>query len=672
MDTAAQMCYDYICMIMPRGRPRALRGRDSEMEITLENIAACFDPVPAPVILFTGEAGSLSAAYRNPAAAELLGGREEQFVRELEPALREGRERCQCGLDGVPMAVRISRYPGGRTLVIFRSAQEDLSREQERVNAAKAALQSALDAANAANQAKSDFLSNMSHDIRTPLNAIIGMTTIARAHLDERQRVEDCLEKISLSSRHLLGLINDILDMSRIESGKMTLSPESFTMADFLHSLMAVFRPQAEKKRQRIILDFTGVRRENVRGDQLRIQQILINILSNAVKFTPEEGEISLTVRETHSASLSGRGYAYYQFVIRDTGMGMTPEFLKRLFKPFERGEGTGRIEGTGLGMTITQNLVKMMNGEISVESAPGRGTTFTVTLPLEQEDENEEGLEALRGRRVLAADSDSASLRNLREILSDLGMECECVSTGWEVNDLAAQAHLEGRDYFAILLGWQLPVVDGVQICRELRKILGGSVPILIMSAYEWTLSPDDMRKNGVSAFVPKPLFRSRLGEALFRFTPQGLSSSSRGSGEDVEDFTGFHILLVEDNDINREIGQELIGMLGASVTCAEDGKKALELFRDSPVGRFDLIFMDIQMPVMDGLEATGAIRSLPRADAGTIPIIAMSANAFVEDIRECIRAGMNDHIPKPVSLQSLSQVMARHLRGQEGGGSV
>ena len=530
-----------------------------------------------------------------------------------------------------------------------------------------AALQSALDAAESANRAKSAFLSAMSHDIRTPMNAIIGMTAIARANMSDPDKVADCLEKIDLSSRHLLALINDILDMSRIESGKMTLSPEDFTMAEFIHSLMAVFRPQADKKRQHVELDFSGVHHENVRGDQLRLQQVLINILSNAVKFTPEEGTVSLRVRETGRVG-ERLGYANYEFTVSDTGMGMKPEFLEKIFQPFVRDESVSKIEGTGLGMTITHNLVKMMNGEIGVESALGKGTRFTVTVPLEQLETADPHTEALNGLKILAVDADKASMRNLREILTDLGMECDFAENAWDGSELAAQAHMEGRDYFAILLGWRLPVVDGVQACGELRGMLGRDVPILLMSSYEWTLTGDEMRKHGITAFLPKPLFRSRLSDALYAFTPEGREAGRHKDSGEEESFEGVRVLLVEDNEINIEIGRELIGMLGAQVECAGNGKEAVELFSASQPGRFDLIFMDIQMPVMNGLEAARAIRALDRADARTVPIIAMSANAFVEDINECRRAGMDGHIPKPVSVQALSAAMGRALRREVG----
>ena len=626
----------------------------------------------AALIIGRDGADRWAVRYQNPAARALVGERGTELERVLAPRLDlpDGEERAwEERLWDRDLTFHVSPCGEKERLCFITDRTEENRRRQESEQASRAALQSALEAANAANRAKSDFLSSMSHDIRTPLNAIVGMTAIARSHLDQRERVADCLEKIDLSSRHLLALINDILDMSRIESGKMTIAPESFAMADFIHSLLAVFRPQADKKRQRVELDFSGLRHEQVRGDELRIQQVLINILSNAVKFTPEEGTISLTVREMAAESKAGHNYSYYEFKVRDTGMGMSPEFLEKVFQPFERASAAARIEGTGLGMTITHNLVKMMNGEIAVESEEGVGTVFTVTLPLERDGDGDVGLSALRNKRVLAADRDEASLKNLREILSDLGMTCDTCGSAHEATELAAAAHTEGRDYFAILLGWRLPVVDGVQACHELRAILGGEVPIFVMSSFEWTLTADEMAKYGVTGFIPKPLFRSRLGQALYAWTDEGRTKAEQDAMNGRESFEGFRVLLVEDNELNREIGVELIEMLGAKADCAEDGKQAVDRFLASPAGTYDLIFMDIQMPVMNGLEAARAIRALPEGRGMRVPIVAMSANAFVEDIRASERAGMNAHVPKPVSLESLTGVMRRFLRRPERG---
>ncbi len=632
------------------------------MDELLNGARLVLDNMGAAAALMRRRDGVWDADYLNGTARRIFDGRERQVFDAMTQALDAGLDSWRGRLWDRALSARITWYPGGEAIILLRDITDDIRAQQERMDASKAALQSALDAANAANRAKSDFLSNMSHDIRTPLNAIIGMTTIAKAHMDKPERIADCLEKIDLSSRHLLALINDILDMSRIESGKMTLTPEDFTMADFIHSLMAVFRPQADKKNQRVLLDFTGIRHERVRGDMLRIQQVLINILSNAVKFTPEEGTISLTVRETGATGNAGKNYGYYEFKVTDTGMGMSREFLKRIFQPFERAGNVHRIEGTGLGMTITQNLVKMMNGAITVESEEGRGTCFTVTLPLEQLSDSDWQMRELSGLRVLAAEVDN-SKENLREILTDLGMECDICSSAWEAMDLAAQARMAGRDYFAIMLGWRLPAVDGVQACRELRATLGGDIPIFLMSAYEWPYSADEMRKYGITAFIPKPLFRSRVGEALYAFTDAGKAGSGKDASAGTETFKGTRILLAEDNEINREIGVELLELLGAATSCAENGKEALDMFSAAP-DQYDLIFMDIQMPVMDGLTAARAIRALNTPESRRIPIVAMSANAFVEDIMASERAGMNAHVPKPVSLEALSDVMRKCLK--------
>lgn len=633
-----------------------------------------YDMLPTPAIMVYTENDTCRIGYRNPLAERMLSAYgEEAIISGISGAISVNDGEWHGEIGGRNFAAKMSYLPDGRSIVLIRDITDDLKKLQNKVDSSMAALRSALDAANAASQAKTDFLSNMSHDIRTPLNAIIGMTTIAQAHIDEQERVEDCLDKISLSSKHLLAIINDILDMSRIESGKMSVTLEPFALADFIHSLMAVFRPQADEKHQNVELDFSGIRHERVKGDEMRIQQVLVNILSNAVKFTPDGGTISLKISESERIGKADHNYAYYEFTVKDTGIGMSSDFLDKIFLPFERGEGVNNIQGTGLGMAITHNLVKIMNGDITVESELGKGTKFTVSLPLEQVEEDESGLSALRGKRILAADGDTASLKNLGEILSDLGMECDTVESGWEAEDLAAKAHLSGKDYFAIMLGWRLSVVDGVQTCSELRNMIGSDIPIILMSAFEWTMSTDEMRKKGITAFVPKPLFRSRLGETLYAFTDEGKAEKMKAETEKEETFEGHNILLVEDNEINREIGVELISMLGASVECAENGKEALEMFRDSPAGRFDMIFMDIQMPVMDGYEATREIRALPREDSSEIPIVAMSANAFVEDIRACVRAGMNAHVPKPVNIANLADMMKRFLKaGADGSNKV
>ena len=458
------------------------------MQSHIRDLTIGYDQLPVPVLLARkDEDGAWRWAYENPAAGTLPDRHALlQAMRDSFPGPTSGGYGIWEGeSQGRYLSARLTCSQPGLVLALVRDETEDRQYQQEQLRSANAALQSALDAANAASRAKSDFLSNMSHDIRTPLNAIIGMTTIAQAHLGQTERVADCLDKIGLSSRHLLSLINDILDMSRIESGKMTLSPEDFTMADFVHSLMAVFLPQAEKKRQQVVQDFSGIRCERVRGDHLRIQQVLINILSNAVKFTPEEGTITLRIRETDQGYSASPGYAFYEFTVEDTGMGMSQDFLRRIFQPFERAASVNRIEGTGLGMTITNNLVRMMNGHIQVESREGKGSRFTVTIPLEQLDGGQEGQEELRGLRVLAADSDEISRNELQQMLQDMGMVCDACGSADAALELAAQARTEGRDYFAAILGWRMSGVDGIQTCRELRAMLGGRYahfPVLLL----------------------------------------------------------------------------------------------------------------------------------------------------------------------------------------------
>ena len=624
-----------------------------------------YDPLPMPVLLAREDGGVWGWAYENPAAAPLPDRRALlQAMQDSFPGpVADGYGLWEGQVDGRYLSARLTCLEPGLVLALIRDETEDRQYQKEQLRSANAALQSALDAANAASRAKSDFLSNMSHDIRTPLNAIIGMTTIAQAHLGQTERVADCLDKISLSSRHLLNLINDILDMSRIESGKMTLNPEQFDMADLVHSIMAVFQPQADKKHQQVVQDFSGIRCEHVRGDHLRIQQVLINILSNAVKFTPEEGTITLRIRETGQPYSAAPGYAFYEFIVEDTGMGMSSEFLKRIFQPFERSASVSRIEGTGLGMAITSNLVEMMNGHIQVESQEGAGSCFTVTIPLEQLDSEQDCREELQGLRVLAADSDEISLNELKQMLRDMGMHCDACGGAAQAMELAAQARTDGLDYFAAILGWRMPGVDGVQTCRELRAMLGDAMPIFLSSSFEWTLSADEMRKYGVTAFIPKPYFRSHLRDALYAYTDSGRARRESSQASDRVLFDGRRVLLAEDNEINQEIAVELIGMLGAAVDCAENGQQAVEMFRQAPPGTYDLIFMDIQMPVMDGHAAARAIRALPRPDSGSIPIVAMTANAFVEDIRACQESGMNAHLSKPVSMQQLTDVMLAQL---------
>ena len=555
----------------------------------------------------------------------------------------------------------LKRKDGVPSNVLY--AIQDVTALKEREMQIRMALQDASEAAEAANRAKSDFLARMSHDIRTPMNAIMGMTAVAAMHLDDRERLTDCLGKITVSSRHLLALINDVLDMSKIESGKVTLSEEPFSMADMVDSIVTIIRGQVNSKRQELKVHISDIEHENVIGDTLRLRQVFVNILGNAVKFTPENGTITFSIRENESRI---HGMACYEFVCEDTGIGMDEAFLKTIFDPFTRSENSvsRNIEGTGLGMSITRNIVRLMEGDIQVESQVGVGSRFTVQIHLKLQDLEAEDVEELANLRILVADDDKDSCIAACEILEGIGMQAEWVSSGEEAVLRTRKSHEEGDDFAAVILDWKMPGKDGIETAREIRQQVGDGVPIIILSAYDWTDVEDRARDAGIQAFIEKPLFRSRLVYAL-------KSVLSRDDGKkqmEMEElhqagFQGKRVLLVEDNELNREISEELLTAIGVEVEQAEDGKQAVEKVQSSSPYHYDLIFMDIQMPVMNGYEAARRIRRLDREDTGKVPIIAMTANAFADDVREAYDAGMNDHVAKPVEVAKLVEVLQKWL---------
>ena len=555
----------------------------------------------------------------------------------------------------------LKRKDGVPSNVLY--AIQDVTALKEREMQIRMALQDASEAAEAANRAKSDFLARMSHDIRTPMNAIMGMTAVAAMHLDDRERLTDCLGKITVSSRHLLALINDVLDMSKIESGKVTLSEEPFSMADMVDSIVTIIRGQVNSKRQELKVHISDIEHENVIGDTLRLRQVFVNILGNAVKFTPENGTITFSIRENESRI---HGMACYEFVCEDTGIGMDEAFLKTIFDPFTRSENSvsRNIEGTGLGMSITRNIVRLMEGDIQVESQVGVGSRFTVQIHLKLQDLEAEDVEELANLRILVADDDRDSCIAACEILEGIGMQAEWVSSGEEAVLRTRKSHEEGDDFAAVILDWKMPGKDGIETAREIRQQVGDGVPIIILSAYDWTDVEDRARDAGIQAFIEKPLFRSRLVYAL-------KSVLSRDDGKkqmEMEElhqagFQGKRVLLVEDNELNREISEELLTAIGVEVEQAEDGKQAVEKVQSSSPYHYDLIFMDIQMPVMNGYEAARRIRSLDREDTGKVPIIAMTANAFADDVKEAYDAGMNDHVAKPVEVAKLVEVLQKWL---------
>ncbi len=526
-------------------------------------------------------------------------------------------------------------------------------------------LSDALESARNANVAKSNFLSHMSHEIRTPMNAIIGMTTIAMSRLDDRARLEDCLGKIAQSSRHLLGLINDVLDMSKIEGGRLSIAHEPFNFRLSLQGIVNLIQPQIQEQGQNFEVSLSEVDEEELNGDAMRLNQILINLLSNAVKFTPRGGSIRLDIRQVHK----NRNNVRFRFIIRDTGIGMSEEFISRLYMPFEQATAStaSKFGGTGLGMAITQNLVSLLGGMISVKSKEGRGTEFTVELPFGLSGrQTSRELSALDPLKVLVVDDDPGTCEHASLLLGRMGLRARWVLAGKEAVDLILRARECGDDYDVCLIDWQMPDMDGVETARRIRREVGPDTLIIIISAYDWSPIEREAREAGVNAFINKPFFASTLHDTLLSITRHAPAKAEVSVPNRREyDFSGRRVLLVEDNEFNREVAKEFLEMTGAAVECAGDGREALEKFTSSEPGHYALILMDVQMPVMSGYEATRAIRASDHAEAETIHILAMTANAFSEDIAAAVAAGMNGHLAKPIDVAALYRLIASHLEG-------
>ncbi len=525
-------------------------------------------------------------------------------------------------------------------------------------------VEEALALAESASAAKSQFLSNMSHDIRTPMNAIVGLTTIANSHIDDKLRVQECLNRITTSSKHLLCLINDVLDMSKIERGKIMLNEERFNFPDMVNEIVTIVQPQARAKQLTLDIVIGNIEQEAVIGDSMRINQALLNLLGNAVKYTPEGGMVRFSLSEETSRRV---GYRDYRFVIQDNGVGMTEEFVKRVFDPFEREEGgfDYSIEGTGLGMAITKNVVEMMGGTIEVKSAKGKGSTFTMTLPLKPAEgsEADEDFSGLKGLEVLIVDDDTDVLENTLAILSEVGVVGSSASSGLEAVALVVQAHVAENDYQAIIVDWMMPGVDGIETIRRIREEVGDAMPIILLTAYDWTEVEDEAREAGVTAFISKPLFKSRLRHVLksccleqdIQITPRKKTAEKKLSGR---------VLLVEDNELNREIARELIGQTGAEVEEACDGAEAVSMVSKAPDGYYDLVFMDMKMPRMDGIEATRTICEIAVQDKRRMPpIVAMTANAFSDDRIHALDAGMKGFMTKPIDIKELHRTLRLYL---------
>ena len=548
-----------------------------------------------------------------------------------------------------------------RVLYVRQNVTDQVKKQHEQTQI----LQDALMQAQHANQAKTTFLSNMSHDIRTPMNAIIGFATIAVSHMERTDQVRDCLHKILSSSNHLLGLINDILDMSRIESGKLQIHNQECNIPELMHNLVNIIQPQVKAKQLEMFIDTFEVVNEDVITDPLKLNQICINLMGNAVKYTPAGGVVSFRIIQQATFK---HGWGEYVFVIKDNGIGMSKEFVRHIFEPFERESTATRsgIQGAGLGMAITKNIVDMMGGEITVESEVGKGSTFTVKIPLQLQDieKSTEQIRELEGLRALVIDDDFNVCDSVSKMLKSIGLRSEWTTSGREAVYRAKSSHDDGDPYHTYIIDWQMPETSGIETARRIRSVVGQDAPIIILTAYDWTDIEEEAKEAGVTAFCAKPLFMSDLKSALLAANNIGDHGSTQaGDSWTQKDFGGKRILLVEDNEMNREIAGVILEEVGFVIESAPDGTDAVAMVEKAEEGYYDAVLMDVQMPVMNGYEATKAIRAMQRKDVKTLPIIAMTANAMEEDKEAALKSGMNAHVAKPLDIELLMSVLHQFL---------
>ncbi len=553
-------------------------------------------------------------------------------------------------------AVGVGTDDGGRGIVLgFRSVDGEIRREMEQNNL----LEAALSQANRASKAKSVFLSNMSHDIRTPMNAIVGFTNLAINHIDQKEQVAEYLKKIMTSGNHLLSLINDVLDMSHIESGKIHLDEKPCSLPDILHGLRNILQADVNAKQLELQIDTVDVLDEDIYCDKLRLNQVLLNLLSNAVKYTGAGGTISMRITEKSGAPA---GHAKYEFCIKDTGMGMSQEFVEHIFEPFEREQNStiSGIQGTGLGMAITKNIVDMMDGTIHVTSEQGVGTEFTVSFTFRLHSDTRElhDIPELRNCRALVVDDDFNTCVSFSYTLGQLGMRAEWTLSGKEAVLRTHQAITRGDDYSVYIVDWILPDMNGVEVTRRIRKETGHDVPVIVLTAYDWSDIESEAKDAGVTAFCSKPLFLSELRTCL-QSTMQPEEEKKENAKQVSSDHHTGRILLAEDVELNQEIAVAILGDAGFTTEVAENGRVALDMVRQSQPGYYKVVLMDVQMPVMNGYEATREIRKLENQDLASIPIIAMTANAFEEDKQDALKCGMNGHIAKPIDIQKLFETL-------------
>ena len=545
-------------------------------------------------------------------------------------------------------------------------ARQNLELKNAELAESQKALSDALVAAEHANRAKTVFLNNMSHDIRTPMNAIVGFTALAASHIDNKEQVQDYLGKISVSSQHLLSLINDVLDMSRIESGKVTIEETDVHLPDVIHGLRTIIQSNITAKQLELFIDTQNVMHEDIITDKLRLNQVLLNILSNAIKFTPAGGTISFRVIEKPS---SVNNIANFEFRIKDNGIGMSEEFQKSIFEAFSREKTStvSGIQGTGLGMAIAKNIIDMMGGVIMVNSTEGKGSEFIVELPckISSVSAKFEPIPELQGVRILVADDDTDTCLSVCSMLREIGMRPDWTNYGKEAVIRAKDA-LDSVDEFRVyIIDWQMPDLNGIETVRRIRKVIGGSAPIIILTAYDWSDIEEEAREAGVTAFCSKPLFMSELRNVMARPLMISLDKQTeeKSEAEAKPDFSGKRVLLAEDNELNQMLAENMLTNVGLAVEIANDGTEAVEKMKSAPAGYYDIILMDIQMPQMDGYEATRQIRALEDNEKAGIPIVAVTANAFEEDRQIAMEAGMNGHLAKPYDVPDIMKTLKELL---------
>lgn len=566
----------------------------------------------------------------------------------------------------IVIIVMLAAFFGSCTFYLFFERQKNrirLEQEEER-EVHNRQLTEALQTAQIANNSKTTFLSNMSHDIRTPMNAILGFATLLAKDVDDPEKVREYTKKIRASGQHLLSLINDVLDISKIESGKVVLTMGEFAMNDLISSIDTIIRPAAKAKKQSLEIAVTGIKHEYLVGDETRLNQILINLLSNAVKYTQEGGNIWFRIIGLNQLSSQ---YERIRIEVEDDGYGMTEEYLKTIFDPFSRAENstTNKVQGTGLGMAITKNIVELMGGTIEVASIVDVGTIFTVDLELRIPDTKadaqfwkEHGIS-----KVLVVDDEADVCNTVRVLMEDTGVRVDMAYTGEEALRLAQTAREKGEDYQVALMDWNMPGMDGIETAKRMKTDISKRIPIFLLTSYDWEEMQEEVSQAGIDGFLSKPFFVSAFKEKLIEYFEEQCQKEDNGQEEEGS-FAGRHFLVAEDNEINAEIIEELLDIEEATCEIVENGQLAVERFEQSAPGDYDAILMDVQMPVMNGYEATRAIRNLEREDSKLILIVAMTANAFAEDVKDAMDAGMDAHIAKPVDMELLKQVLKLYLR--------